>query len=133
MEMDLETLRSKCISQYKSLIEVSKSKESVKDFNEFVNNINRITDPSYLNNMLQEIRAEEEKIVKENIESDMFRKNNVSDSYRNDPDFIEGRFTIIARAQDKGLTHEELIEKLTAYEQGWASSELLPELKRNTK
>ena len=126
--MDIEVLRSECISQYKRLIEKSKSNESVRDVNDFINNVNRITDAAYLNNMLNDMRAAEDKLSKESSLTEP-----VSDSYRNDPDFIEGRFTIIARAQDKGWTHEELIEKLTAYEQGWASSDVLPELKGNTK
>ena len=126
--MDIEVLRSECISQYKRLIEKSKSNESVRDVNDFINNVNRITDAAYLNKMLNEMRAEEDKLSKESSLTEP-----VSDSYRNDPDFIEGRFTIIARAQDRGCTHEKLIEELTAYEQGWASSDVLPELKGNTK
>ena len=126
--MDIEVLRSECISQYKRLIEKSKSNESVRDVNDFINNVNRITDAAYLNKMLNDMRAEEDKLSKESSLTEP-----VSDSYRNDPDFIEGRFTIIARAQDRGWTHEKLIEELTAYEQGWASSGVLPELSGNTK
>ena len=135
MEMDLEVLRSRCISQYKRLMEeIDKQGTSVseKAIYEFTNNVNNINDPAYLNNMLQEMRAEEDKLFKERL-SNVSKEDTVSDAYRNDPDFIEGRFTIIARAQDKGWTREELIEKLTAYEQGWASSDVLPELKGNTK
>ena len=126
--MDIEVLRSECISQYKRLIEKSKSNESVRDVNDFINNVNRITDASYLNNMLNEMRAEEDKLSKE---ASLTKP--VSDSYRNDPDFIEGRFTIIARAENENWPHEKLVEKLTEYEQGWAASDVLPELKGNTK
>ncbi len=128
MESNIEVLRSRCISQYKRLIEKSKSTESVRDVNDFINNVNRITDVAYLNNMLDDMRKEEEELFNGPSNPKI-----VSDSYRDDPDFIAGRFTIIARAQNEGWTHEKLLEELTTYEQGWASSDVLPELKGNSK